>query len=132
MSRMFNKANMKHVRAELEKALAEFGEKFDVSINVGTIRYSEDSFNCKLNAARVVEGMSFRENEIAKAWVENVYRFNLSADAFGQKFIMDHEIVTVIGLKPRNSKYPVIVKTEHGDKQYKLSVRHFNSLQKVK
>ena len=76
------------------------------------------------------------EAQMEKDFLAHSYKFGIANSDLGRKYDLTGETVQVIGLKPRNTRYPVIVRSldrkKNGrPKQYKLDLDLFNSLQAI-
>jgi hypothetical protein len=125
---VFDNSSIQAIRKDLKAALNKVAEKYDISVDIGTIRYDEHSFRFQVKAVREVAGQTHSQTTMAKAWIDNAPRLGLPVNAVGTEVMLDNEGYTVMGLKPRNYKKPVIISRDTNS--YKISVDHFNELSK--
>ena len=116
----FNKTNLKGLRKDIAKALAEVEKKHGVSLSIGSMSYGLDKFTARLTAYATGEG-----NERTSAgqieWNKNCGRYGFSKSDFGGCVILTNgEEATFSGINTRARKYPVQVEGANG-KNYKLS-----------
>lgn len=114
---MFNKQEFKNFRNDVEVALREVAEKYNVDIRAGKINYTEIDFNMKLEVkAREVNGVSYEQAEFNEYCV----MFGFKESDYNKEFTYGNKKYNLIGFKPRSRKYPVLVKKEDG-KTYKMT-----------
>ena len=114
----FTRANLKDLRKDIDNALKSVAEKHGLSLMLGNVRFTEDSFTGKLEA-RITD----RVGEPTMA-----ADFRSMAPSFGIPSSYLHRIVTIngkrykiVGLKPRNRKYPIICENTANGKRFKFS-----------
>ena len=114
----FNRPNIKTLREEIDNALKSIAEKHGISLMLGNVRFSDRSFTGKLEA-RITD--THGEPTMA-------VDFRTLADTYGLKPENLYRMVTIqgktykiVGLKPRNRKYPIIVEEITNGKRYKFS-----------
>ncbi len=108
------KANVKDIRAELDKHLRRASKKLGIQIKFGSVSYSDSTFSAKLTGT--IEGGKSREAE--------VYEYNrkvLSLPRLGRKFTSGGKKFTIVGLNNRAKKNPVMLEDADG-KTYRASI----------
>ncbi len=112
----FNKQNLKEIRSELEKALAVIGEKYQLNLEVGNIRFSNEKFSTKL----VVTTKYKKEititvhNNDGSTSLETLRMGIPGYQLVGKVFIHEHKKYTVIRYVSTNKKYPIILERSDG------------------
>jgi hypothetical protein len=118
---MFNKVNLKTIRADLNAALKAVEQKHGLTIQLGNIRYSEDDFRMQVKAFATGKGNVADPKEAARIEFEKyAHRFGLIESDFGKKFTVGTITYTICGIKPRAKRYPVIAETAKGTR-YKFA-----------
>jgi|GEM_PF-716710 len=115
----FDRSTCRLLRNELDATLKSLADKYDISIKAGGARFSSDNATFKLEIA--TKGSDGQVNSREKTDFE-IYAgvFGFKSDDFGATFRLYGEDYTIIGLKPRSRKYPVLGKRKDG-KVYKLN-----------
>lgn len=113
-----SKAKVQQISQEMKTALKEIAQKHGLDVNIGNIGYNCTKFSTKLTVS--VLG-NHGENQEADKKEFELYapRFGIKPSAFGKTFDLSGKQATVIGIKPRAKKYPVIVETTTG--KYKVN-----------
>ncbi len=106
----FNKQNIKNVREEFQNALNEVGKKFGCNIKMGTIRYEDVEFSCKMN-------VTVDSPEAAAKSVERIPSFV----QLGKIVTLNGVDYIVTGYKARSNKFPVCVKRVRDNKGFKIT-----------
>jgi len=121
----FTKSNIKQARTELETALEKWAKDWDVDVKIGTISYSEKDLRCKFTAVQVEEGKTRHETEIERDFARYAFRYDLDPEDLGKEVnLFDGEVCTIAGIKPRNHKFPIILKKKTGG-FYKVGKKAF-------
>lgn len=101
--------NIDPIQADIKAALAAVEEKYGVTIGFGGIRYDSAQYGSKMT---VTIGNA---DEAAKAEFDKYcWKFNLKPSAFGSTFTTQGQTFTVVGIKPKGKKYPVLAKNAAG------------------
>ena len=115
----FNRQNIRQINSELEAALKQVAEKYGLEVKLGNTRFSVDNFTTKVQVATVGEGGITMSKEATDF---NRYKTILGINMeLGQEFQRSGKTFTIVGLKPRSKKYPILAKCSDG-KTYKLPV----------
>lgn len=111
----------KMVRSEMEKALNEMGQKHGLKFSLGTISFTDTDFSVRVRG--MDSNYTTASNLMEVDWNRYKSRYpELSGIVLGQRFRSDKgDVFSIVGLKPRNRKYPVIAKRETDGKQFKFS-----------
>jgi len=115
----FNRQNIRQINSELEAALKQVAEKYGLEVKLGNTRFTGDNFTTKVQVATVAEGGITMSKEATDF---NRYKTILGINMdLGQEFQRSGKTFTIVGLKPRSKKYPILAKCSDG-KTYKLPV----------
>ena len=115
----FNRQNIRQINSELEAALKQVAEKYGLEVKLGNTRFTSDNFTTKVQVATVGEGGITMSKEATDF---NRYKTILGINMeLGQEFQRSGKTFTIVGLKPRSKKYPILAKCSDG-KTYKLPV----------
>jgi len=115
----FNRQNIRQINSELEAALKQVAEKYGLEVKLGNTRFTGDNFTTKVQVATVAEGGITMSKEATDF---NRYKTILGINMeLGQEFQRSGKTFTIVGLKPRSTKYPILAKCSDG-KTYKLPV----------
>jgi len=115
----FNRQNIRQINSELEAALKQVAEKYGLEVKLGSTRFTGDNFTTKVQVATVAEGGITMSKEATDF---NRYKTILGINMdLGQEFQRSGKTFTIVGLKPRSKKYPILAKCSDG-KTYKLPV----------
>jgi hypothetical protein len=115
------KESLRGLVVDIEAALKCVGEKHNLSIVSGGCSYSSNEATVKLNVVtNKANGETTTKEELD--FMNHCHKFNLSKDDFGTEFFANGGAYTVIGLKPRSSKYPLIGKCSRTGNSYLFSI----------
>lgn len=81
--------------------------------------FDAGSFTMKIELATVDENGDPRTHERTD-FVEFASLFNLEPEDYGREFVSDGRTLKIVGLKPRNRSYPIIVEDVNTGKRYKF------------
>jgi len=122
----FNRENLNSIRSEFEKELKVIGNKFGISFNVNTIRFTEKSMHCKLEG-NLSDNCS-NESFLAIEFKEKCHKYGLKPTDLRRKFTSNDKTFRIIGLKVRNRKYPIIAENVLTGKSYKFSIHQIKDM----
>lgn len=111
-----NKSTLAKFRKDFAAAVADLEKEYGVDLHIGNIKYTNSDFTTKLNVVnRTATGESV---DIATEKMKNdfsiyAYRYNLEG-YLGETFEYRGMKYTIIGLKPRSKKYPIVVESSKG------------------
>lgn len=103
--KQFDRSNLGTVRAEIDKALIEVGNKLGIDLSIGNIRFDAGSFRTTLNA-------HVREAQAPGAPAP-------TRGVIGRKFTSNGVTFTITAVNERRYKYPVTASNPQG-KLYKF------------
>ena len=114
-----DREKIKMIRGEIEKALNEMGQKFGLTFSLGTITFTEDDLKVQIRGISTENG---GKSAMELDWDRFKGRYpELARVEIGAQFRNDKGVYQIVGLKPRNRKYPVIAKRLSDGKQFKFS-----------
>lgn len=120
---MITKTMLKGFRVDFKEAVSNLESKYGIRVELNTIRYGESYFKVTLTATEVSED-GIKKVDTSEF---DIYKQLLGLNGnIGDSYINEiGKRFTIVELKPRSRKYPVIVKDESG-KQWKISVSTVN------
>jgi len=112
----FTRPTLREVREDIKEALKSVEEKHGIKFTFGSIRFDDSKMN-----TRLVAHVGTDTSDIAKKeWDEYCTRFGLGLHMFGKSFRSAGDVFTIVGIKPKSPKYPVIAMNNKGMK-YKFA-----------
>lgn len=117
----FNSKNIDVVNADIRKALKSVEDKYGITIKVGKVKYSENSYNAEMNVA-IGQGLEAYRS----AWIDLInlgygYAYNLKAEDFGTKVELNGKQYTIVGIRPKARTKPLNIIDNEG-KIYNCSI----------
>lgn len=115
---MIHDVNFNAFRKDVESALAEVANKYNLKLHAGNIRYGENEFTLQLKAERTdvdVQKLNF-ESDVEYM---NAYGFDFRKEDYKTTFIVGGKKYQLTGFKPGN-KYDVIAMCLQNGKSYKM------------
>ena len=119
----FDRSTVRQVNAEIAKALEKVSAKYGVEINLKSTRFSDSNYSTKIEVATIGTGgltMTKEANDFNRYKAIKGMQFDL-----GFEFTHQGDSFTVIGFKPRSTKFPVLCKSSNG-KTYKFPISIIN------
>lgn len=108
----FNKRNAQLTRAALHENLQEWLDENGLELDVGAMRYSDDSVECKIIVKTAgADEAEFNQNA---SWLQ-------LEGQYGKEFRSGGKTYTITGVAPRSRKYPVLVRSHEDGKTYKFN-----------
>jgi len=113
------------LRADLQAALTPVATKHKVALTVGGITYSPTEATIKLEVATIEPDGTVNTKEVAE-FKRHAQLFGLEPDDLNRTIQVDFgwqgrkEPGTIVGIKPRSVKYPILVRRESSGKLFKL------------
>ena len=120
------KPYLNNFREKFGKTLDEFGEQEDVTIEMGNISYSNNIFNVRLKVTIAGDAEEAARLQFIDVLESNPYLFSdkdhtLVPEDYGVEFTCFSNHYKLVGLKPRSTKYPLVVEKDGKDgKRFKL------------
>ena len=105
-------------RKEFNELFKPLAEKFGAHIKLGTQTWGENEFTARLtvtDTSNLKEGQSPRDKKLEDDYKKHCEIYDLKPEWFGKSFIAQGKTLTIVGLKTRASKRPVVVKDEDGN-----------------
>jgi hypothetical protein len=123
----FDRTNIRKINAEIEGTLAAIGQKYGLQISLGATSFSSSNYSTKLEVATVGDnGLASTKAAIDFDRYKGALGINVP---LGHTFNRSGKTYTVIGCKPRSTKYPVLAECSDG-KTYKFPVSLINNYAK--
>ncbi len=98
-------------RNEVNEALKEISNKYNIDLKAGNITYTNNSFTCKLEAkAKEIDGKSYEQIEFEKYCMI----YNLKPTDYNKLIQYCGNTYILVGFKPRSGKYPILAKKDDG------------------
>jgi len=113
-----SKSDLVILRAELESAIKVVGDKLGLKMETGSITYSGSNATIKVLASTVNADGSVNEKE-ADDFRTYASCYGLGADDLGKTFTAGGTPYTLVGCKPRSTKYPLLGERADG-KRFKF------------
>jgi len=112
------------VTKEVEKALNGVAEKFGLAVKVGTRRFGTKDmrFPVEFVITEVDKDSGEMLSPEAMAYKKLAGSFGLDSEWLGAEFETYQGRYKIVGLKPRNRKYPVLADDVRTGKKYKFPV----------
>ena len=104
-------------RKEFDKLVKPLGEKFGAHIKLGTQTWNENEFTARLtvtDTSNLKEGQSPRDKKLEDDYKNHCQIFDLKPEWLGQSFQAQGMTLTIVGLKTRASKNPVVCNSDNG------------------
>jgi hypothetical protein len=119
----FDRTNLRQIRADILLALSKVEQTHGITITLGVGRFSPSEYRTKVTCSTVAT--VDEATKARKEFEELAGAFHLRADDFGKTFKNPYggPDVTIVAIKPRSTKYPIIVQTARGAR-YKFQVSH--------
>jgi hypothetical protein len=112
-----DKNTVKSLRTDLESALGKVAVKYGVTLPVGTITFSPSSVRFSVKGV-TVKNKKDAANPLAAAYAQYESK---TGKKLGDTITLYGKKLTIVGAKPSNRKYPIIVEGARGG-SYKVSV----------
>ena len=109
-------ANFKAFREDFKAAVAALEKKYEVTLTIGSISYTENYFSTKLTGVTGASAEEPERNEFERN-VRAVGICGLTKKDYGRKFVTPRGTFALVGIRPRAHKAPLLVRDEKG-KQY--------------
>ena len=113
-----NRTKAQILRSKVETALKELAEAEGLTITTGKGRFGSDKFNLEVI---LTEPNSNGQAQTAEAsdYVAYSSRWGLPKDGVGKTTVINGTMYKILGAKPRNYRYPIIVEDLYG-KRWKM------------
>ncbi|MBC8428244.1 hypothetical protein H8D04_00030 [bacterium] len=117
---MLDRNTVKMISNDIEKALGDVANKYNVVINRGNASFTSDNMTLKLNVSTIGNDGNVMTKEATD--------FNTYASMYGITKSLGDVVnymggeYKIVGFKPRSKKYPVIVEKLNDGGRYKFPV----------
>ncbi|MHA1961830.1 MAG: hypothetical protein ACW99U_16600 [Candidatus Thorarchaeota archaeon] len=111
-------SEVRKIRDTLQEKLSGVGKEMGMDLRVGNARYDDNSVTFQLVASVVTADGEVLTPEV-EAFRRNARAFGFQPDDLYAEVHTSRGLGKIVGLKPRNRKYPVIV--ERNGKRFKMS-----------
>lgn len=120
---MLNRNTVKMISNDIEKALGDVANKYNVDIKRGNASFSSNNMTLKLNVSIISDTGDIMTKE---ATDYNLHKNIVGlTKELGDTFYFNGAKYTIKGYKPRSRKYPVVV--SNGNGLYKMSINMVNN-----
>lgn len=109
-----NKATISVLRQVISNALKATEADNEILFHLGSGKYDDTSVTFQLKCVETGGNANFDIGE--SDFKKHCIWFGLKPEHYGQQFESQGKTFTVAGLKPKNTKYPVIGKASNGTK----------------
>lgn len=117
MIKKFDKATLKLLRQELTKDLKKLESKYGLVFSLGSISYSQNLAMIKIEAGlggQSAAKIIFRDYAVS---------YGLEPGDYSKSILINGSVYILVGIKPKNRSYPIIVWKQSTGKLYKFSDR---------
>ena len=109
----------KLMRVEMQEALDNIGKRYGMAFEIGRITFDDNSIKASVEAVLTTAP---GESKMAVDFRKHCFKHNLNPSDLGRTFTNTRlERFTIVGLKPRNRKYPIIGQRISDGKQFKFT-----------
>ncbi len=116
--KMIGRPGAKLMRVEMREALDKIGERYGLAFELGRITFDDNSFKVSVEAVLTATP---GESKMIVDFRKHCNKHGLIVSDLGRTFTNTRlERFTIVGLKPRNRKYPIIGQRGDG-KQFKFT-----------
>ena len=114
-----DRAMLRMLNKDVETALESVGKKFGLSLKTGSTRFTATTASIKLEAA-VLNPDGTAETADAKSFKQMAHFFGLKPELLNQLVVIHGTSYYIRGLRPRSSRFPVIVERQEDGKMCKM------------
>lgn len=102
-------------RADLDAALKVLGDKYGVTMSLGTIRYSDNEFSGKLTAVskEATGGVDEGNVKWRAAFLKNANRYGMSPNDLGKDVTLSGIKYKIVGARPKADQ-PLVLQKPNG------------------
>jgi hypothetical protein len=120
---MINKDKAKDIRDEVKAALQSICEKHGVKFAGINVTYTETDVKlvCKVEDTTEIAGVEWSPEEAA--FLRKAHEFGLKPTDLGSEVEIQGNTWILSGLKPQNTKYPVLARRSWDGKLFKFAAR---------
>lgn len=114
------RTNLILLRADLDAAMAQVAAKHNLSITLGSARFSPTTAKINLEVATKTEDGEAQKTTLI-AFKALAHSYGLKPEDLGRTFTTNGKVMRITGLNTRSHKYPVTVDCLTDGKKYKIS-----------
>jgi len=114
---MIDRTTLRLMRQEIEEAVQQVAQKFNVNIEAGNASFSSDNATLKLAISTIDASGNVLTKE-AQAFETYAPMYGITKK-LGETFETHQGIYTLVGFKPKSKKYPILATNAKG-KTYKF------------
>lgn len=118
MIKEFTRPNIKEMRAEMDSALHDIGQKHGVTFQINGITFGTSDFRCRVDA--IITGDS-GDTVYSIEFKNKCWKYGFQKEDLGREFRSGDNRFKIVGLKTRNRKYPVIAENLQTGKLHKFT-----------
>lgn len=115
-----DKQVIQQIRKKLTESFKDVEDEFDISLDLGSIRYDASQFTAKLTATVVTDGVDPQMAKHRHSLETYGHRYGLTVDDYDTELKLHNGTFLLKGIKPRARKYPIIGQKVSDGKMYKL------------
>lgn len=104
---------LRSARPDIEKDLAAFAAKHGLSVSVKNIKFSDSSFEAKVEFSVLSSGGVAMTPE-RKHFIELASLYGVDPSFLDKSFRHGGHVYTVVGLNPKKRKNPIVMKRSDG------------------
>lgn len=113
----FDRESVRVLRLDLQNALEQFAKENEYAIYVGNATFTGNNITFKLEVSTLNQDGSVNTKE-SESFRRFASSYELNPDDLGRTFQFGEKTYTIIGMKPRSRKYPILC--ENNGKTYKF------------
>jgi hypothetical protein len=111
----FDRPNLRSLRPELEKALADVCAKHGITATIGSGSFTE--FECKFKLILNLEGSNESNTESNSQFFELYAKsYGLEPTDLGKTFMVNNNLYVITGINPNRPKFPIAATRSDGKK----------------
>ena len=118
---------LRAAREEMEAELKDFGEKYGLTISIGTARYTKGNAAFKLQLVTTCSDGTVNTQE-AENFKLNAHQFGLKPEHLNAEITYLGRKYKLVGLAPNSIKFPLIVERIPDGKGYRMPLYAASSI----
>lgn len=118
----FDKNIVYVVKDQLKEELIEVGDKMGLDIVIRNGKFTDTQLSLKIDL-RVLNDSGEAVLQMAEDFKQYAEMYGLQPSDLGKKVTYNGAKHEIVGLKPKNRKYPIIVKNLENGTKYKITAR---------
>lgn len=115
----FDPNALKYLRSSFEDVFEVVANAYGIKINIGTMKYDDNTARFTVECVTINESGEALNSE-AIAFKQCAALYDLKPSDLGRKFKSSGQTFTIVGCKPRSTRFPIIATREDG-KRFKFS-----------